>query len=116
MVLSFLGLGIVALPLLLLVRGFVLTYTAACFAAAFGLGGAVAAAAVLSSAALLGIPALLMLSCEGFRVLASRFLGSVKVEHRYRAEVFLPGIGLALVAAAVQWAVVPALLSAMTLY
>jgi hypothetical protein len=109
---SFLGLGVVGLPLLLFVRGFVLTYSATCFAAAFGLGGAASAAVLLSSAALLGVPVLLILSCEGFRVSARRFIGSVKSEPGYRVEVCLPGVGLVFLAMAMQWAVVPTLLSA----
>ncbi len=111
-VLGFTAIGVLAIPALLLIRGFLLTYAATCFALLLGRGGLAAAATLLLIDVFLILPILLILGCEGLRTSFARLPGtSNSVERKYRLEVALPGAGISLVAAALQWTVIPMLFS-----
>lgn len=112
-VFGFTALGVLAIPALLLVRGFLLAYTATCFSVLLGRSGFAASAILLAVAGFLVLPVLLVLGCEGMRTACSRLPGGVNsVDRRCRPEIILPGAGISLVAAALQWTVVPLILSA----
>lgn len=110
---SFTPLGVGVIPALLLVRGFLLSYAAASFGVLLGTEGAAAAAAVFGVTALLAVPALFVIGCEGLRSAFLRLPGSAPAAGaRLRPTVLLPGIGILSIAAALQWTVTPALMSA----
>lgn len=110
---SFTALGVIAIPAILLARGFLLAYTAACFAVLLGRNGLTAAAVLLAPAALIVLPVLLVLGCEGFRTACARLPGTPGGrECRCRPEIVLPGAGVSLIAAALQWTVVPMIFAA----
>lgn len=110
---GFTALGVLAIPAVLLVRGFLLSYTATCFAVLLGWSGLAAAAVLLAAAVFLVLPVLLILGCEGLRASCARLPGALNGgERRFRPEIVLPGAGLSVVAAALQWTVVPLVFSA----
>lgn len=112
-VFAFTALGVIAIPAFLLVRGFLLAYAVTCFAVLLGRPGLAAAAVLLASAIFLVLPVLLVLGCEGLRSSCARLPGGTNnLERRFRAEIILPGIGVSLVAAALQWTVIPLIFSA----
>lgn len=106
-------LGVGAIPALLMIRGFLLSYAAACFGALMGVEGAAVAAAVFGVTALFTVPALLVIACESFRSAFLRVSGACPLpECKPRPAVLLPGAGVLVIAAALQWTVSPALMSA----
>lgn len=110
--LGFTALGVLAIPALLLIRGFLLAYTTTCFAVLLGRNGLAVAAVLLAVSAFLVLPVLLVLGCESLRTACARLPGAPGGgDRRLRPEIVLPGAGLSLVAAALQWTVIPLLFS-----
>lgn len=109
---AFTSLGVGVIPALLLIRGFLLSYSAASFGVLLGTEGAAAAAAVFGVTALLGVPSLFVFGCESLRSAFLCLPGSPGSRGQLRPTVLLPGIGALAVAAALQWTVTPALMSA----
>ena len=110
---SFTPLGIGVIPSLLLIRGFLLSYAATSFGALMGMEGAVAAAAIFGVTAMIAVPALFVIACESLRSAFLRLPGAVTAsEYRPRPEILLQGIGVLAIAAALQWTLTPALMSA----
>lgn len=117
-VLGFTALGAVGVPVVFLVRGFLLSYSVAVFVRLFGVAGLAAAAAVFGVCAVFVLPALFVLGADamgGAMALAAAFWGEGK-----RPAVFgrgrllrAGGCGLLLAAGAgVQLWLTPALLRA----
>lgn len=76
--LGFTALGLVGIPVLFSMRGFLLSFAIASFSRMFGGGGGLLAAAVFGVSGLFSIPALFVLGVQGFgsaRCLAGRALG-----------------------------------------
>ena len=112
-VFRFTAAGIVVIPAIFLVRGFLLSYTAACFGVLLGNVGVIAAAVLFAVTVLLILPILFVIGCECFCGACARLPGlSSAGESRLRAEVFLPSFGVLAIAVSLQWTVVPILLSA----
>lgn len=77
-VLGFTALGVIGLPILFSVRGFLLSFAAASFSRMFGGAGSLMAAVVFGVPGLFSIPAFFALGVQGFviaRSLAGRALG-----------------------------------------
>lgn len=107
------SLGVGVIPALLLIRGLFLSYATASFSVLLGAEGTAAAAALFGVTALLELPALFLIGSECFRTACKRLSGSVPdADGRLRLAVLLPGIGILILAVALQWTVTPALLSA----
>ena len=105
--------GIVTIPAVFLVRGFLLSYTAACFGVLLGNDGVIAAAVLFAVTVLLVLPILFVIGCESLRASYVRLpSASPTDENRFRVEVFLPSFGVLAIAIALQWSVTPVLLSA----
>lgn len=111
--LSFTALGAVGIPVVLAARGFVLSYAAATFGRLFGLEGFAASLAAFGVTALLSVPVLFVAACDAFRCSLGRLSHEPRpVPLTDRLAVLGPcGVLLALTAA-LQWAVTPALLTA----
>lgn len=110
---SFFTLGIVAIPALILVRGFLLSYAASCFAVSMQQAGVAAEVVIFFVPALLIIPVMFLLGCDGMRSTRLSAHGAASSSFKASAciETLLISIGILAVAVALQWAVVPAVLS-----
>lgn len=105
-------LGIVGIPALFLVRGFLMAFSTCTFGVLLGLRGAAVAAALFAVTALLGLPALFMLGCGALRGVCLRLPGAVPATGKtFRLEAVLICTGVLAVSAAIQWTVTPAVLS-----
>lgn len=112
-VLGFTVLGAIGIPVLFAVRGFLFSFTVCTFGALLGGDGAAAAAVLFSVTALLVLPVLFMVGCEGLRVSCRNLPNSTGTgSNRFQPEILLPGIGVLAIATALQWTVVPTVLSA----
>lgn len=110
----FTALGIVGIPAVMLVRGFLLSYAAATFSRLFGGGGAVAALAVFGITVLLAVPVLFVAAQDSFQAALARRTGAptAQVQPENRLTALSVCVGLLVLAAALQRTVMPALLSA----
>lgn len=107
--LAFTPFTIVAIPILLLLRGFFLAYTTTCLSVLLGTNGLTVTILLLSVSLFLEIPALFMFSCEALH--AAR-LSDPGHRTSFRTEVLLIGSGLLIVAIVAQLTVIPEILSA----
>ncbi len=112
--LGFTALGAVGIPAVLAARAFVLSYAAATFARLFGLSGMAASFAAFGVTALLTVPALFAAAHNGFRCALSRLAHDPPPVSPLaeRLALLAPCVGLLALAAALQWTVMPALMTA----
>ena len=105
------------MPLVFVVRGFLLSFAIASFVRMLGSGGALLALAVFGVPGCVGIPALFVLGVQGWeasRALGSRFLGEGRRGLPYGRSYFLrcaACAGALLVCAGLETTAVPALVS-----
>lgn len=107
-------LGVVGVPLLMGVRGFLLAFAAATFARLFHLPGVAAALTAFGMTLLIAVPVLFVVAADAFRQSLSRLPGaaSTPVHWAERARALTPCAGLLVLAVALQQTVMPALFSA----
>lgn len=108
-------LGVVCIPGLLLVRGFLLSYSVSLFLRLFGGAGMLAALAVFGVTALCTLPVLMAVSGEAFRASLGRMgePGSrLVVSLHQKLAVLIPSAGLLVFGTVLQWTVMPAVLDA----
>lgn len=106
-------LGTVGIPILFAVRGFLLSFTTATFGILLGSRGIAITAVLFSVSVLFVLPALFILGCNGLRASCLRLPSALPVTGKqYRLEIWLICIGVLTVSAAIQWTVVPAVLTA----
>lgn len=108
------ALGTVGIPLLLAIRGFMLSFAAATFARLFGLPGVAASLASFGLTVLVAVPVLFMVSQDAFQQSLNRLSGSapMSVPWSRRLSSLVPGLSLLILAVALQHTVMPALLTA----
>ena len=104
--------GIVGVPVLLGVRGFLLSFAAATFVRLFGLSGMAVSLAAFGVTALVAVPVLFAVSADAFRQAQGRLSGDRPPTWRQRLQAFPPCAGLLVLAVALQQTVMPALLCA----
>lgn len=113
----FLGLipaGTVCVPLVMGVRGFLLTYAATTLARLFHMPGMAAALAAFGITILVAVPVLFVVAADAFRQSLSRLPGALSPPASWpdRARALAPCAGLLVLAVALQQTVMPALFSA----
>lgn len=110
---SFHAIGVVIIPCLLLARGFLLSYAVSSVSLLIYPNGTVAGVILFFTAALFVLPVMLLFGYDGMCTICGRlhYAETQQSEHYFRCEVLLIGIGILILAAAVQWALIPALLS-----
>lgn len=106
-------LGTIGIPILFAARGFLFSFAVCTLGALLGGNGVAAASVLFSVTTLFVLPVLFIVGCEGLRV-TCRNLPNVSGggRNRFRMEVLLLGIGVLAIAIALQWTVVPTVLSA----
>lgn len=105
--------GLVAIPALVLLRGFFLTYSVTCLGILFGNNGLTISLLLFSVTLILELPAFFMLCCEVFRCSQFKKLTSPpENQARFRWELLLMGSGILILATALQLTAIPGLLSA----
>ena len=106
--------GVIGVPALMGVRGFLLAFAATTFARLFHLPGLAAALAAFGVTVLVAIPVLFAVAEDAFRQSLSRLPGAASDPVRWneRAAALAPCAGLIVLAAALQRTVMPALFSA----
>ena len=98
LVLGFTALGVLGLPLLFAVRGFLLAYSVAAFVRAFGSAGCLTAFLIFGVSGCLAVPALFVLGTQGLAAslrLAGRSFGEGKAPSPYGRAYFLRCAGCA---------------------
>lgn len=117
LLLGFTALGVLGLPVLFAVRGFLLAFSIAAFVRIFGSAGCLLAFLIFGVGGAFSVPALFVLGVQGLgaaRTLASRFLGEGKAPSPYGRAYFLRcgGCAVALcVCVVLERFAVPALVS-----
>lgn len=120
-VLGFTALGVVGIPILFSVRGFLLSFAIASFFRALGAGGTLMAVAIFGISGLFSVPALFVLGVQGFaasRNLAGRALGEGRRSSPFGRAYFLRcGVcaGAFCVCVLLELLAVPAIVSGMAL-
>ena len=106
--------GVVGIPLVMGVRGFLLCYAATTFARLFHLPGMAAALAAFGVTVLIAVPVLFVVAADSFQQSLGRLPGASAppVHWSQRTVVLAPCAGLLILAVALQRAVMPALFSA----
>ena len=106
--------GAVGVPLLMGVRGFLLSFAATTFARLFHLPGLAAALAAFGVTVLVVMPVLFAVAEDAFQQSLSRLPGAASAPARWseRVRTLAPCAGLLVLAAALQRTVMPALFSA----
>ncbi|WP_130868230.1 hypothetical protein [Intestinimonas massiliensis (ex Afouda et al. 2020)] len=92
LLLGFTALGVLGMPLLFAVRGFLLAFSIAAFVRIFGSAGCLLAFLIFGVSGGFSVPALFVLGVQGLgaaRTLASRFLGEGKAPSPYGRAYFL---------------------------
>lgn len=89
MFLGLTALGVVGIPLLMALRGFLLCFTAGSFAAVLGMDGLLAAWALLGVSGLVGLPALLLAEDVGLSGAFCRLNGLSRPDSRTRTVALL---------------------------
>ena len=114
LLLGFTPVGVVGIPLVMGVRGFLLCYAATTFARLFHLPGMAAALAAFGVTVLLAIPVLFVVAADSFCQSLGRLPGAGAPLARWsqRTVVLAPCAGLLILAVALQRVVMPALFSA----
>ena len=110
-VLSFSRLGLIGLPVLLLARGFMLSHAVSVFVRTLGGCGLWMALAVFGVTAVLVIPALFALCCDGHSALRQHNAASFSAE---RMMLWSVCAGFLATAIAVQWTLTPIVVSALS--
>lgn len=116
-VLGFTSLGLLFLPVVFFLRGFLMAFAIGAFVHLFGGAGALLALAVFGLTGAISLPALFVLGVQGMaaaRALASRFLGESRRTLPYGRVYFLRCAlcaGALCVCVFLEWAAVPALVS-----
>lgn len=105
------ALGALGLPVLLGVRGFLLSFAAATLARLFGLPGVAASLAVFGVTALVVVPVLFVISLDAFRQSLGRLSGERSPAWNQRIQALSPCVGLLVLAVALQQTLMPALLT-----
>ena len=105
------ALGALGLPILLGVRGFLLSFSAATLARLFGLPGVAASLAVFGVTALVAVPVLFVVSVDAFRQSLGRLSGERSPAWNQRIQALSPCVGLLVLAVALQQTLMPALLT-----
>lgn len=113
-VLGFTALGAVGIPAALAVRAFMLSYAATTFVRLLGWNGMAASLAAFGVTALLSVPVLFVAAHSGFQNALSRLSHDAPpaVPLAGRLALLAPCGGLLALACALQWTVMPALLTA----
>lgn len=106
------ALGAAGIPILLVVRGFLLAFSAAVFAQMFGLPGVAASLAAFGVTALVAVPVLFVVSADAFHQSLGRLSGERVPAWSQRAQSLAPCMGLLVLAVALQQTLMPALLTA----
>lgn len=106
--------GVVGIPLVMGVRGFLLCYAATTFARLFHLPGMAAALTVFGVTVLIAVPVLFAAAADSFRQSLGRLPGAAvpPLHWSQRTVTLAPCAGLLILAVALQRAVMPALFSA----
>lgn len=105
-------LGAAGIPILLGVRGFLLSFAAATFVRLFGLPGVAASLTAFGVSALIVVPVLFVVSSDAFRQSLGRLSGERPPAWSQRAQALAPCAGLLVLAVALQQTVMPALFTA----
>lgn len=106
------ALGAAGIPVLLGVRGFLLSFAAATFVRLFGLSGMAVSLTVFGVSALVTVPVLFVVSSDAFRQSLGRLSGERPPAWGQRAQALTPCAGLLVLAVALQQTVMPALFTA----
>ena len=106
------ALGVAGIPLLLGIRGFLLSFAAATFARLFGLPGMAVSLTALGVSVLVGVPVLFVVAADAFRQSLSRLAGERSPVWGQRVQALTPCAGLMVLAVALQQTVMPALFTA----
>lgn len=106
------ALGGIGIPILLAVRGFLISFAAAVFGRLFGLPGVAVSLASFGVTALVTIPVLFVTASDAFRQSLSRLSGERPPAWSQRLQALTPCAGLLVLAVALQQTVMPALLTA----
>ena len=106
------ALGAVGVPILMSVRGFLLSYAAAVLGRLFGLPGMAASLAAFGVTAFVAVPVLFVAAFDAFRQSLNRLSGERPPGWNLRAQALAPCAGLLVLAAALQQTVMPALFTA----
>lgn len=106
------ALGAIGIPVLMGVRGFLLSYSAATLVRLFGLSGMALSLAAFGTAALIAVPVLFAVAADAFRQSLGRLSGDRSPSWRQRVQALAPCVGLAVLAVALQQTVMPAFLTA----
>lgn len=106
------ALGTAGIPLLLGVRGFLLSFAVSTFARLFGLSGVAASLAAFGVSALVAVPVLFVVSADAFRQSLGRLSGERSPAWGQRAQALTPCAGLLVLAVALQQTIMPALFTA----
>ena len=110
-VLGLMAPGVVGIPVLFVVRGFLLSFSIATFGRLLGPQGITVAAALFAVLLLFVLPTLFVLGCNGLRAACLHLPNAVPTPGKqYRLETWLICIGVLAVSAAVQWTVIPVVL------
>lgn len=105
------ALGALGLPVLLGVRGFLLSFATATLARLFGLPGVAVSLAVFGVTALVAVPVLFVVSLDAFRQSLGRLSGERSPVWNQRIQALSPWVGLLVLAVALQQTLMPALLT-----
>lgn len=106
------ALGVLGLPVLLGIRGFLLTFAASTFIRLFGLPGLAASLAAFGVTALVEVPVLFVTASDALRQSLGRLSGERAPTWGQRAQALAPCAGLLVLAVALQQTLMPALLAA----
>lgn len=105
------ALGALGLPVLLGIRGFLLSFATATLARLFGLPGVAASLAVFGVTVLVAVPVLFVVSVDAFRQSLDRLSGERPPAWNQRIQALSPCVGLLVLAVALQQTLMPALLA-----
>lgn len=105
------ALGGVGIPVLLVSRGFLLSFAATVFGRLFGLPGVAVSLAAFGVTALVAVPVLFVTASDAFRQSLSRLSGERPPAWSQRLQALTPCAGLLVLAVALQQTVMPALLT-----
>ena len=101
-----------AVPILMLLRGFFLAYTITCFSVLLGSRGLTVAILLFSTSLLFELPALFVFSCEAFCFDSSPVHTGSETHSSFHLGALLLGIALLALATTLQLTTIPDLLSA----
>ncbi|MBD5133957.1 MAG: hypothetical protein HDT38_05745 [Clostridiales bacterium] len=105
------ALGVLGLPILLGVRGFLLAFAATTFVRLFGLPGLAASLTAFGVTALVAVPVMFAIAADAFRQSLGRLAGERAPAWGPRAQALAPCAGLLVLAVALQQTLMPALLT-----